>query len=776
MYSRAEAKSSGNEVRLQVGEDLFRLLVQSSNDITTVTDEKCMQRFVAGPVERILGYDPRELVGTSGLDLVHPDDITAAEAAFRTCLNEPGVSKRLDYRYRHKDGHWVSLEVVGTNLLHDPLVRGIVMNVRDATERRRVEAALRESEERFRALAENSNDTIMRLDSNGRHLYVNPMVERETGIPPAQFIGKTHRELGFPAELCQLWEDAIESVFRTRAAQRIEFCLPRGIWIDWLLVPEFDPTGVVKAVIASARDITQIKKAQEQLAESEMRFRSIVESSPMGMHSYSLEEGGRLVFLGGNPAADRILGIDHQALVGKTIEDAFPPLAATEVPTRYREVASTGCSWTTSRVDYEDDRIRGAYEVYAFRTSPNKMAAVFLDVTQRIKAEEERKRLESQLAQAQKMESIGRLAGGVAHDFNNLLTGIIGSVSLALMDLAAQDPLHETLVDVQSAAENAAALTRQLLAFSRRQLVEPKVLDLNEVILHSQRMLRRLISEDVDMRLLPGKQLGCVRIDPGQVEQILVNLAVNARDSMPDGGRLTIETANVVLDTEYCARHAGTLPGEYVALVVSDNGTGMTEEIKAHLFEPFFSTKAKGKGTGLGLATVFGVVKQNHGGIEVYSELGMGSTFKVYLPRVDAKPEPPFRDAREEMPRGTETVFLVEDEEIVKSLAEKVLKRQGYAVSAFPNGDEALMALQKTVGPVHLLVTDVILPGMNGRVLAESVRARRPDIKVLFCSGYTENVIAHHGVLEEGIDFIGKPYSPLQLAKKVRAVLDGKQG
>jgi CheY-like chemotaxis protein len=310
------------------------------------------------------------------------------------------------------------------------------------------------------------------------------------------------------------------------------------------------------------------------------------------------------------------------------------------------------------------------------------------------------------------------------------------------------------------------------LAFSRQQPVEPKVVDLNEIILDSQRMLRRVIGEDVNLRFVPGKAIGSVLIDPGQVEQILVNLSVNARDSMIHGGRLTIETSMAVLRADDCARHPGMEPGEYVTLAVTDTGSGMTDEVKAHIFEPFFSTKPRGKGTGLGLATVFGVVKQNKGGIEVHSAPGVGSTFKVYLPRVAAKAEPLVRSSQETMPRGTEAIFLVEDEALVRALAVRLLTRLGYRVTAFPNGGEALKALQKLDEPLHLLFTDVVLPDMNGRELAESVQALRHGTRVLFSSGYTDNIIAHHGVLEAGIDFIGKPYAPLDLAKKVRAVLD----
>jgi two-component system, cell cycle sensor histidine kinase and response regulator CckA len=758
------------------GAELFRLLVQCSNDIIMVVDRDAVMRFIGGPLERILGWQPDRLLGASGFQIIHPDDAASVRRVFDESIASPGAAQRVEYRCRHQDGHWVAVEAVGTNLLADPLVGGVVLNIRDATERLHAQAALREREETLRALAENARDTIMRFDADGRLLYANPNIGHITEIPDGRLVGMTFRELGFPDGLCSLWDEAVGSVLADGRARRIEFLLPRGMWIDWLLAPELDADGRVKAVIASARDITQIKDVQRSLADSEARYRSIVDSSPMGIHSYALEDDGRLVFQGGNPAADRILGVDHGSLVGMTIEEAFPTLAASEIPDRYREVARTGAPWTTSQVDYADDRIRGAFDVYAFRISANRMAAVFLDVGDRLRSEEERRRLEAQLARSQKLESIGRLAGGVAHDFNNLLTAILGGVSLALGDLSERDPLRENLLDVQHAAESATGLTRQLLAFSRRQPAAPRVVDLNEIIRDSQRMLRRLIGEDVDLAFTPGAGLGAVLIDPGQVEQVLVNLCVNARDAMPEGGRLGIETSVRVLDDEYCALHPGMPPGPCVVLAVSDSGTGMTPEVKEHLFEPFYTTKPAGQGTGLGLATVFGIVKQNHGSIEVYSEPGMGSTFRLYLPRVDARPQPLDRGPQRASPRGTETVFVVEDEPIVRSLAVRVLSRQGYAVHAFPSGGEALMAIKGTTEAVHLLVTDVVLPGVNGRVLAQDMRALRPGLRVLFTSGYTEDIIAHHGVLERGIDFIGKPYTPSELAAKVRAVLDRSEG
>ena len=405
----------------------------------------------------------------------------------------------------------------------------------------------------------------------------------------------------------------------------------------------------------------------------------------------------------------------------------------------------------------------------------DRFIGVLVDITARKKSDEETARLAESLRQAQKMESIGRLAGGVAHDFNNLLTVISGHVSLAIMELQPNDPLYESMTEVVKAVDSAANLTRQLLAFSRKQVINPKVLNLNSVVEHLQKLLCRLLGEDIELRANLSQELGQVRMDPGQVEQIIVNLAVNARDAMPDGGILTLETANVILDDGYCPKYGSVQRGEYVMLAVSDNGSGISEEARTHLFEPFFTTKEQGKGTGLGLAMIYGAVTQNKGTIDVYSEFGRGATFKILLPRVDEQPEQLGVAPSAQLPRGTETIFLVEDDDMVRDLAVRLLKRQGYKIYAFPNGGEALMAVSAITDYVHLLITDVVMPGVNGRVLAENLKSLRPSLKVLFTSGYTGDIIVHHGILEKGIEFISKPYSLEQLAKRVREVLDKRE-
>ena len=389
----------------------------------------------------------------------------------------------------------------------------------------------------------------------------------------------------------------------------------------------------------------------------------------------------------------------------------------------------------------------------------------------------ERTQLEAQFRQAQKMESVGRLAGGVAHDFNNLLTVIGGQAELVRMRLPLDNPLRERIGMVQDAAARAADLTKQLLAFSRKQVLEPKILDLNTVVEGVAPMLRRLIGEDVELLTRLAPDLGHVEADPGQLTQIIVNLAVNARDAMPGGGRLTIETDNVELDETFADRRADEIrPGPYVMLAVSDTGVGMNEETRSHIFEPFFTTKEAGKGTGLGLATVYGIVKQSNGHVGVYSEPGQGTTFKIYLPRVAQPADVLSQEAATIEGGGSETVLLVEDDERVRALACEVLGEHGYTVLEARHGTDALDITQRYHGAIHLLLTDVVMPGMGGRELATRLRRDRPQMKILYTSGYTADAIAHHGVLDDGEAFLSKPILPRVLASKVRETLDGQHG
>jgi two-component system cell cycle sensor histidine kinase/response regulator CckA len=401
------------------------------------------------------------------------------------------------------------------------------------------------------------------------------------------------------------------------------------------------------------------------------------------------------------------------------------------------------------------------------------ISGVFFDITEQKQAEETRAILEAQLLQAQKLESIGRLAGGIAHDFNNLLSAIIGFGEITKLDLPPDNHCSSYVEEILKAADRGATLTKQLLAFSRKQILQPRVLNLNEVVVDLETMLQRLIGENIDLEVSLSPTLGNLKADPSQIEQVIVNLAVNARDAMPEGGKLTIETTNIDLDEVYTKQHKSVTPGPYVLLAVSDTGHGMQHDTLPHIFEPFYTNKEQGKGTGMGLATVYGIVKQSGGDIWVYSEPEKGSIFKIYLPRVEAAPEVEEKrvlPAREL--RGHETILLVEDEELVRTMLSEALRRYGYQVLEAAQGSEAMMFLTEYQSPVGLLLTDVVMPEMSGQVLAERMVEINPELKVLFTSGYSDNAIVRHGILRSGVHFIQKPFTIVALLQKIREVLD----
>ena len=410
------------------------------------------------------------------------------------------------------------------------------------------------------------------------------------------------------------------------------------------------------------------------------------------------------------------------------------------------------------------------------RTGALRLVGVAKDVTDRRRADDEKQRLQNQLVQARKMEAVGRLAGGIAHDFNNMLTVILAATELADAGMTQSDPARELLRQIDSAARHSADLTRQLLTFARRQVISPRVLNLNETVSTSLKMLRPLIGENVHVAWMPGADLHQVMMDPSQVDQLLANLCLNARDAILDVGDIVIETENSVLDDMYCAHHPGSAPGEYATLVVSDTGSGMDEETRSHVFEPFYTTKQGGRGTGLGLATVYGIVKQNNGFVSVYSKTGQGTTFRVYLPRCTEQPEKDQGEATQEAPLGRgETVLLVEDEAAILELAKKVLEQLGYKTLTANSPRDAVHLAGEYRHSIQLVITDVVMPEMNGRELCRRLAAIKPGLRYLYMSGYPANIIATQGVLEEGVSFLQKPFSMRDLALSVRRALDEEQ-
>ena len=748
---------------------------------------------------------------------------------------------------------------------------------------------LRESEERYRAIVDGLPDVVMRFDRDGRHLFVSENVSNVVNLPAAQFIGKTHSELGYPETQIRFWEEAIRGVFDSGAPYETEFTLEGNqgpVIFNWRLVPERDAQGIVRSVLSFKRDITEHRRAEESLRESEAKYRSLFEHMQEGCaYCKMIFENGHpvdFIYVSVNAAFGTLTGLKDVA--GKRVSEVIPGIRSSDPSLfeTYGRVARTG---KPEKVEIFVEALQHWFSISAYSPEPGYFVAVFdiitdrkrseevarreislrnvlldnlpcialimkkqtreivacndlakkygavigescydtlgtpdspcpfclapkiwetgeskqveveymgkfwhgiwvpfsedlfvhyiFEITDRKRGEREREKLQAQLQQAMKMEAIGRLAGGVAHDFNNLLTVITGYSELMLQKIGEESPLHGQVAEIKRAGERAASLTQQLLAFSRKQIIDPKVVRLDRLVAEMHKMLTRLIGEDIELHANTGKSLGSVKVDPGQFGQILMNLVVNARDAMPGGGKIVIETANVDLDEGYCATHRYVTPGRFVMLAISDTGEGMSDEVKARIFEPFFTTKERGSGTGLGLATTYGIVKQAGGSIEAYSEVGIGTTFRIYLPRVEeeaVKPEKVGRPA--DVPGGTETVLLVEDEGILRSLCVQILERLGYKVLQARDGTEALAVAQGYGERIDLLLTDVVMPGMNGADLARQLVPHNLGMQVLFMSGYTEDVISHHGVLDEDVSFIGKPYTPLVLARKVREVLD----
>ncbi len=631
------------------------------------------------------------------------------------------------------------------------------------------EAALRETSATLRAIIDGSPLAVIATDLDRKVTLWNPASERLFGWTAAEAMGRLNPIVpeGKWDEYAALSGQAVEG--RTLVDVEVRRRRKDGSLVDVSLSTASmrDGRGNACGIVGFFSDITERKRAEETLKEREEQYRYLFESNPNPMWVYDLET---LAFLAINNAAVSRYGYSREEFLGMTIKDIRPTEdvpALLENVSKVTEGIDEAGIWRHRKKDGTIISVKITSHTMLFDGRRCEIVLAH-DVTRE-------REMESQLRQAQKMEAVGRLAGGVAHDFNNLLTAISGYSDLLLVRLSAHDPVRREVEEIRKASDRAASLTRQLLAFSRRQVLQPRVLDLNAVVADMNSMVRRLIGEDIDLVVVPGAGLWRVKADPGQIEQVIVNLAVNARDAMPGGGRLTIDTSNAEVAAPSDAARLSLPPGPYAVLTVADTGEGMTAETISHIFEPFFTTKEAGKGTGLGLATVYGIVAQSGGAIDVASAPGRGTSFRVYLPRVEAEAEPPAPVVRgAEDHRGTETILLVEDEDAVRTLVLTILKRKGYAVLTARNGGEALLVCERHSGRIELMVTDVVMPGMGGPDLARRLSPLRPGMKTLYMSGYTDDEIVHPGDLEPGTHYIQKPFTPDALARKVREVLDAK--
>ncbi len=640
-------------------------------------------------------------------------------------------------------------------------------------------ASLRESEERFTRAMEANKDGLWDWNIETSEVYYSPGYQTMLGYAPGEMPGefKTWSERVHPEDLPAAQEAIHLCLDCLKDDYEVEFRMlaKNGEW-RWILalgkVVARSQGGRALRMVGTHTDLTTAKKAEQTLRESEERYRSLFNEIQDGI--YRSTHAGRFVEI--NPAMVCMLGC-------KSREEALAIDIKNELYFEPEERESLFLDTGQKKVEVFRLRRRDGAEIwvedhghYIHDAQGNVIfhEGILRDITERKLAEVEREKLHAQLMQAQKMESVGRLAGGVAHDFNNMLGAILGYTELAIEQVGPTHPIQACLVEIQKAAQRSSDLTRQLLAFARKQTVAPKVLELNETVSGMLQMLRRLIGENIELTWLPGTDVWPVRIDPSQIDQILANLCVNARDAIGGVGEVIIETENVSFDESYCVGHEGFVQGDYVRLSVSDNGCGMDKEAQEHLFEPFYTTKIVGQGTGLGLATVYGAVKQNDGFINVYSEPGQGTIFKIYLPRhLGCVFEPaPANGDPEPKPLAQETILLVEDEPAILKMTQTMLEKMDYRVLAAGNPVAAIELAGKYAGEIHLLITDVVMPEMNGRDLAAHLLTLYPNLKRLFMSGYTADVIAHHGVLEAGVHFIQKPFSRKDLAARIQEALE----
>ncbi|MCE5243135.1 MAG: PAS domain S-box protein [Syntrophobacteraceae bacterium] len=649
------------------------------------------------------------------------------------------------------------------------------MNERLLTERR-----LRESEEQYRRFIETANEGVWAIDTELRIVFVNRIICDLLGYSRQELEGKSVLDFFFEEDMpdhrarIACAQNGIDEKFECRLLRKNG----KPLWTIISAKSLLDDRGRYRGAFAMLTDITERKRMEKALQESELKYRTLFETAS---DTISLMEDGIIVDC--NQATLSMLGCTVMEEVIGFTPAHFSPLRQPDGRLSGEKAAEYLAETIEGRPQsFYWQHIRRDGTAIDVEVSLNRVAlggktyvqTISRDITERKRADEEKQKLAEQLRQAQKMEAIGRLAGGVAHDFNNMLGVILGYAELLKSKLPPGDGLLCDVMEIERAGLRSRDITRQLLAFSRKQVVAPRKVEINALIDGMLKTLSKLIGEDVELRFLPGKGASPVLIDPAQVDQILVNLGANARDAMPNGGTLAIETAAVHLDEERCAEHLGVLPGAFVLLTVTDTGVGMEKELLQHAFEPFFTTKDSSRGTGLGLATVYGIVRQNGGFISVHSEPGCGTSFKIYLPRFTAGAEAEEQEnaSQPPVPSGSGTILVVEDEEMIREMTALILKRQGYTIRKASNPKEALEMCKNGELRVDLLLTDVIMPGMSGKELADRLLQMRPDIKVLFMSGYTSNVVVNRGVLEDGLNFLPKPFSIADLCRKVATVLN----
>jgi PAS domain S-box-containing protein len=766
------------EEAIRKSEAKFRAIVENSHDGILFLNAKRLILYRSPSYQQINGYSDEERLGHIAFETAHPDDLAAIRQIWTELLNRPEALQQICYRTRHKDGTWRWVESSARNLLGNVNVQAVVLTTRDVTERKQAEQALRESEAGLAAAQRIAHIGSWQWDPQNNTSSWSDETFRIFGLVPNQV--KPHHkvlvDLLLPADQ-ELVDTALSDALSGAGEYDLEYriCLPDGakkvIHSQAEVLRNADGKPVM--IRGTVHDITERKQAEQALRDSEARVRLTFDRAPIGANLVDLD--GRLIQV--NDAYCRFLGYQKEELLGRKVTDvSYDPEPDVKRLQQLLEGQIERFSEDKAYVRKDGQVVWGHVTVQVLKDTTGQnfsLLAMVEDITARKQAEEEKAKLQNQLLQAQKLESVGQLAGGVAHDFNNLLQVINGYSDLLLRKLKHGDPLKAQVAEIRRAGDQGAALTRQLLVFSREQIIEPKPLDLNDLIHESQVMLQRLMGEDIEIETTLSRSLGLVMADPGRLHQVLMNLAANSRDAMLRGGKFTIKTVNMDVIEGNAAGSLGLKPGPFVLLQISDTGTGIPKEIQERVFDPFFTTKEHGKGTGLGLATVYGIVRQSGGAIAVSSEPGHGTTFDIYLPRVEvcALNATEAKTPAEPL-RGMETLLVVEDRPEVRRLAVDALEASGYQVLEAAGGSEALRVAQRHPGPIHLLLTDVVMPHMTGKELAERLKSLLPEIKVLYMSGYAADVISSRGLLDSGERYISKPFSLDSLLAKVRELLN----
>lgn len=755
---------------LRRSEEKYRTLVENSlQGVTILQDERivfCNNTYAAMTgysVEEILRLSPEQMAS-----LVHPDDRAAIADRFRALLEGAPIDPRFEFRGFKRDGSVIWVEAYASNIEYNGK-RAIQSVYMDITERKNAENALRESEERFRLIAETIDEIfwIVDQDETGA-IYLSPAYDRIWGYPRERVVSNSDP---FMMEMVHPDDREFVSANRKKLMEGLPVSYEyriirpdgsiRNIWDR--AYPIFNREGRITRLVGVGQDVTERRSAEEALKESKEYLNQIINC--IGDPIFVKDREHRLTLV--NDALCAFTSMKREALLGTT---GMPPSLAKSLWDQEESVFETGRELVTEDV-FEDAKgnpvtVLTKKTLLGDKKGNKQIVGVMRDIT-------EYKRLESQFLQSQKMEAVGVLAGGVAHDFNNLLNVINGYTELLLDDVKPGEPLRDELEQIRDAGRRAAALTSQLLDFGRKQILQPEIIDLNQIITDMSSMLRRMIGEDIEIVFDARKKPAMINADPAKVQQVVMNLVVNARDAMPNGGKVSIETGGAVFEQSYGGDPGMIKPGPYILLTIRDNGIGMDAATQAHAFEPFFTTKAKGKGTGLGLSTVYGIVKQSGGFISLSSEVGKGTTIKIYFPQAEGATSDPATESKPHSDlKGMETVLLVEDEAAVRALASRILRDRGYNVLEATDGAEALRVSQEYASEIHLVLTDVVMPGMGGKALVSRIQEMRPKIKALFISGYTDDAISHHGILDSGVAFLQKPFTLESLVRKVRDVLD----